>query len=66
MYISTKTAFIAINNNYLLASAHAMAVMGIAGELAAKKSNGPGTMQIHFLDELHMLSEKEILTYFTE
>jgi len=57
-------AFIAINKNFLLASAHAMAVMGIAGELAAQKSNGPGTMQIHFLDELYKLSGKEIFTLF--
>ncbi|HUX55386.1 MAG TPA: hydroxyethylthiazole kinase [Bacteroidales bacterium] len=57
-------AFIAINKNFLLASAHAMAVMGIAGELAAKKSEGPGTMQIHFLDELYKLSDKEISGYY--
>lgn len=57
-------AFIAVNNNFLLASAHAMAVMGISGELAAKKSEGPGTMQIHFLDELYKLSDKEISSHF--
>jgi hydroxyethylthiazole kinase len=53
-------AFVAVNRNYLQAAAHAMAVMGIAGELAAKISAGPGTMQMHFLDGLYRLSEKEI------
>jgi len=57
-------AFVAVNKNFLLASAHAMAVMGIAGELAAKKSSGPGTMQMHFLDELYKLSNKEISSCF--
>jgi hydroxyethylthiazole kinase len=59
-------AFSAINKNPLLASAHAMAVMGITGELAAKKSDGPGTMQLHFLDELYKLSDKEISEFFNE
>jgi hydroxyethylthiazole kinase len=57
-------AFTAINKNYLLASAHAMSVMGIAGELAANKAVGPGTMQMHFLDELYKLSDKEIIQHF--
>ncbi len=53
-------AFVAINDHFLMASAHAMAIMGIAGELAGKRSAGPGTMQMHFLDELHRISGKEI------
>jgi len=56
-------AFIAVNKNYLLASAHAMTIMGISGELAAKKSVGPGTMQMHFLDALHTLSDTDIKNY---
>jgi hydroxyethylthiazole kinase len=57
-------AFTAVNENLFMASAHAMTVMGIAGELAAEKSNGPGTMQMHFLDELCMLSDKKIMSHF--
>jgi len=57
-------AFMAVNKNFLNASAHAMTVMGIAGELAARRSNGPGTMQVNFLDALHNLSEKEIMSHF--
>ncbi len=57
-------AFMAVNRNFLKASAHAMTVMGIAGELAAKRSDGPGTMQVNFLDALYNLSEKEIMNHF--
>jgi len=49
-------AFAAVNSNYLKAATHAMAVMGVAGEIAAKKADGPGTMQLHFLDALYNLT----------
>jgi len=35
-------------------------VMGIAGELAAAESPGPGTFQVKFLDALYRLSEADI------
>lgn len=56
-------AFCAVNNNYALASAHAMAVMGISGEIAAEHSKGPGTMQIQFLDALYHLDETAIAAH---
>jgi len=56
-------AFAAVNSNYFEAATHAMAIMGIAGELAAARSEGPGTMQLHFLDELYNISDKEILKH---
>jgi len=56
-------AFAAINSDYFVAATHAMAIMGVAGELAALKSEGPGTMQMHFLDELYKLSGKELSDY---
>jgi len=43
-----------------VAAAQAMVVMGIAGELAAGKSVGPGTLQLHFLDTLYGLTERDI------
>jgi hydroxyethylthiazole kinase len=49
-------AFAAVNSNYMEAATNAMAVMSVTGELAASKSEGPGTMQLHFLDELYKLS----------
>lgn len=56
-------AFAAVNDNFLYASAHAMYVMGITGEIAAKKSVGPGTLQLNFYDTLFTLSEQDIANY---
>ena len=42
------------------ATVKAMAVMGIAGEMAAEKAAGPGSLQVHFLDNLYNLSEDDI------
>lgn len=53
-------AFVAVNDSPFQAAAHAMAVMGIAGEWAAEKAQGPGTLQLHFLDALHCLTLAEI------
>ena len=53
-------AFAAVNPSLADAAAHAMAVMGIAGELAAADSPGPGTFQVKFLDALYRLSEADI------
>jgi hydroxyethylthiazole kinase len=53
-------AFAAVNPSPLIAAAHAMATMGVAGEIAAKKSDGPGTLQLYFLDALYRLSESDI------
>jgi len=56
-------AFAAVNGNFFEAATHAMAIMGIVGELAAAKSQGPGTLQMHFLDELYNISGNEIDKY---
>jgi hydroxyethylthiazole kinase len=37
-----------------------MIVMGIAGEMAAERAAGPGTLQMHFLDALYRLTEDDI------
>ena len=55
-------AFAAINPNMYEAATHAMATMGIAGELAAQKASGNGSMQVFFLDELYNLDEETIKT----
>jgi hydroxyethylthiazole kinase len=52
--------FAAVNPSRLDAAAHAMAVMGIAGEIAAEQSPGPGTFQVQFLDALYLLQESDI------
>ncbi len=55
-------AFAAVNPSHLDAAAHAMAVMGIAGEIAAAESPGPGSFQVRFLDALYLLQEPDIRT----
>jgi hydroxyethylthiazole kinase len=53
-------AFAAVNPSPLFAAAHAMAVMGIAGEMAAERAPGPGSFQMHFLDALYLLRKSYI------
>ncbi len=57
-------AFAAANKNTLLAAAHGMAVMSICGEIATNKSDGPGSLQMHFLDTLYNLTDKDIADIF--
>jgi hydroxyethylthiazole kinase len=53
-------AFVAVNPLPVRAAAHAMGLMGIAGEIAATRSSGPGTFQPAFLDALHLMKEGDI------
>ena len=53
-------AFAAVNPDPLRAAAHAMAVMGIAGEMAAERAEGPGSLQVAFLDALHRMQEADV------
>jgi hydroxyethylthiazole kinase len=53
-------AFAAVTPDQALAAAQAMVVMGIAGEIAAEKAEGPGTLQLHFLDALYQLTEHDL------
>jgi hydroxyethylthiazole kinase len=48
-------------NNLFEATVAAMALMGVAGEIAAEQSKGPGTMQMNFLDVLYTLSKEDFL-----
>lgn len=52
-------AFLAVRQNAFEAAAHAMAAMGVAGELAAEQSRGPGSLQANFLDTLYALKDTE-------
>ena len=53
-------AFAAVNQSPLRAAAHAMALMGIAGEMAAETSAGPGSFETAFLDALYNIREFDI------
>lgn len=53
-------AFASVTPDPAMAAAEAMAVMGIAGEIAFTRSEGPGSLQLHFLDALYRLSVEDI------
>jgi hydroxyethylthiazole kinase len=52
-------AFAAVNPSPFYAAAHAMAVMGVAGEMAAERSAGPGSFPANFLDVLYLIQESD-------
>ncbi len=54
-------AFAAVNPSPFKAAAHAMALMGIAGEMAAEGGAGPGSFQVNFLDALYGLQESDVM-----
>lgn len=63
---AVTAAFLAVDDNNLNAAAAAMAVMGTAGEIAARRSAGPGSFAVNFLDTLAGLdagTASEILRY---
>jgi hydroxyethylthiazole kinase len=53
-------AFLAVEKDPFQATLSAMAVMGVAGEIAAQQSHGPGTLQLHFYDALYKLTETQL------
>ncbi len=53
-------AFGAVQPDALRAAVDAMAVMGIAGEMALAAARGPGTMAACFFDALHALDRAEL------
>ncbi|MCA1787368.1 MAG: hydroxyethylthiazole kinase, partial [Desulfobacteraceae bacterium] len=53
-------AFAAVNPDPAAAAAHAMAVMGVAGEMAGVSAKGPGSFQMHFLDALYQITASDI------
>lgn len=52
--------FCAVNEDFFQATAHAMAVVRIAGEMAAESAAGPGSLQVNFYDVLHNLTAAQI------
>lgn len=53
-------AFLAVNPSSLLGSAHAAVLMGVAGEVAAERSHGPGSFKQEFVDALYSLSVDQL------
>lgn len=52
-------AFIAMAADKTEATTAAMGLLGIAGELAEKCSSGPGSLQMHLLDQLYSINETD-------
>ena len=50
-------AFLAVESDALMASVAALAVFGLAGEMAAERARGPGSLQLELLDALYALDE---------
>ena len=53
-------AFAAVNPSSLWAAAHALALAGIVGEMAVARAQGPGSLQMHFLDLLYTVQEADL------
>ena len=53
-------AFLAVENDSLAATVHALAVFGVAGEIAAEGAAGPGSLQLRLLDALHALDRSTL------
>lgn len=54
-------AFLAVDRRVLEATTTALAYFGLAGEMAAVNSPGPGTFQIGLLDVLYNMKSEELL-----
>ena len=53
-------AFAAVEKDTLRAAAAATAIFGLAGELAAAKAQGPGSLRVALMDALHSLDEATV------
>ena len=50
-------ACLAVEADAFTATAHGLAIMGVAGELAAEEAAGPGSFRQRFLDSLYNLDQ---------
>lgn len=53
-------AFLGANDDPFAATVSALATLGVAGEMAADHSPGPGSLQLHLLDLLYRLDHGEL------
>jgi len=60
MAASIIGSFAGVEKDYAKAAAYALAAFGIAGELAAVKSQGPGSFHEHFYDEAYNLTAEKV------
>lgn len=57
---ATIGAFAAVDDNSLTATVTALAYFGLAGEMAGKSADGPGTFMIHLLDALYTMTPEQL------
>ena len=55
-------AFAAVGSNEISAGIASTAILGVAGEIAAAKSAGPGSLQMNLLDAIYQLDEDTLKT----
>jgi len=60
MAASIIGSFAAVNPDYCFAARDALCYFGAAGELAAKKSAGPGSFKVNLYDEVFNLSDEKV------
>ena len=59
---SLAAAACAVEEDALAATSHALAILGLAGELAAAESLGPGSFRTRLIDTLYNLDEETLET----
>ncbi|KAG6668913.1 hypothetical protein I3843_01G198000 [Carya illinoinensis] len=56
-------AFVAVDPSHAFeATASALSVFGVAGEMGMKMANGPASLRMHLIDSLHGLDEVDVLS----
>ena len=55
-------AAIAVGENKILSAASIIGIYGLAGEIASKISQGPGSLRMKLLDQLYNISTDEIIS----
>ncbi len=56
-------AFIAVEQDALIATCSGLSALAIAGELASQNSRGPGSLQLNILDELYNLTPNTLVSH---
>lgn len=60
MATSVIAAFAAVEKDYVLAAASALAVYGLAAERAAEQATGPASFKIAFLDQIYAMTPEMV------
>lgn len=53
-------AFLGVSSDPLVAAAHGLGILGLAGEIAAQEASGPGTLRLHLIDALYSMDSATV------